>query len=65
MSHSKNTKHEYSLHIIRILLFLFSVSISVAVVPCGVGNTYGMLGEMYTLTAENDTIVTLKVQMDH
>lgn len=44
--------------IIRLLIILFTVSVSVAIVPCGVVNIYGALGEVYssvTIEAEKET----------
>ena len=44
--------------IIRLLIILFTVSISFAIVPCGVVNVYGALGEVYssvTIEAEKET----------
>ena len=43
---------------IRLFILLFSISISVAIVPCGVVNIYGALGEVYssvTIEAEKET----------
>ena len=44
--------------ILRLFILLFSISVSVAIVPCGVVNIYGALGEVYsstTIEAENET----------
>ena len=41
-----------------LFILLFSVSVSVAIVPCGVVNLYGALGEVYssvTIEAEKET----------
>ena len=43
---------------IRLFILLFSISVSVAIVPCGVVNIYGALGEVYssvTIEAEKET----------
>ena len=50
----KNKKH----WIIHLFIMLFIISISVAIVPCGVVNVYGALGEVYssvTVEAEKET----------
>ena len=42
----------------RLFMLLFSISVSVAIVPCGVVNVYGALGEVYTpvtIEAEKET----------
>ena len=42
----------------RLFILLFSISVSVAIVPCGVVNVYGALGEVYssvTIEAEKET----------
>ena len=42
----------------RLCILLFSISVSVAIVPCGVVNVYGALGEVYsstTIEAEKET----------
>ena len=42
----------------RLFILLFSISVSVAIVPCGVVNIYGALGEVYssvTIEAEKET----------
>ena len=39
-----NKKH----WIIHLFIMLFTISISVAIVPCGVVNVYGALGEVYS-----------------
>ena len=44
--------------IIRLFILLFSISVSVAIVPCGGVNIYGTLGEVYssvTIEAEKET----------
>lgn len=49
-----NKKH----WIIHLFIMLFTISISVAIVPCGVVNVYGALGEVYssvTVEAEKET----------
>lgn len=33
-------------YLIRLFIFLFSASVSVAVIPCGITDTYGMFGEI-------------------
>ena len=38
-------KHHW---MIRLFILLFSISISVTIVPCGVVNIYGALGEVYS-----------------
>lgn len=43
---------------IRLFILLFSISVSIAIVPCGVVNVYGALGEVYsstTIEAEKET----------
>ena len=43
---------------LRLFILLFSISVSVAIVPCGVVNVYGTLGEVYssvTIEAEKET----------
>lgn len=43
----------------RLFILSFSISISVAIVPCGVVNVYGVLGEIYSSVAietENETL---------
>ena len=43
---------------IRLFVILFSISVSVAIVPCSVVNVYGALGEVYssvTIEAEKET----------
>lgn len=42
----------------RLFILLFSISVSVAIVPCGVVNVYGALGEVYssiTIEIEKET----------
>ena len=42
----------------RLFILLFSISVSVAIVPCGVVNVYGALGEVYssvTIEVEKET----------
>ena len=42
---------------IRLFIFLFSISVSAAIMPCGVVNIYGALGEVYssvTIEAEKE-----------
>ena len=42
----------------RLFILLFSISVSVAIVPCGVVNVYGALGEVYssiTIETEKET----------
>ena len=42
----------------RLLILLFSISVSVAIMPCGVVNVYGALGEVYssiTIEVEKET----------
>lgn len=43
-----------------LFILLFSISVSVAIVPCGVVNVYGALGEVYssaTIEAERRLIL--------
>lgn len=43
---------------LRLCILLFSISMSVAIVPCGVVNVYGTLGEVYSsviIEAEKET----------
>ena len=43
---------------IRFFILLFSISVSVAIIPCGVVNVYGALGEVYssiTIEVEKET----------
>ena len=43
--------------IIHLFIMLFTMSVSVAIVPCGLVNIYGALGEVYssvTIEAENE-----------
>lgn len=42
----------------RLFIMLFSISVSVAIIPCGIINVYGALGEVYssvTIEAEKET----------
>ena len=39
---------------IRLFIILFSASVSVAVLPCGIINTYGLFGEITSSTIMND-----------
>ncbi len=44
----------------RLFILLFSISVSVAIVPCDVVNIYGALGEVYssvTIEAEKETLL--------
>ena len=44
--------------LLRLFILLFSIAVSVAIVPCGVVNVYGALGEVYssvTIEAEKET----------
>lgn len=43
-----NKKH----WLIRLFIIFFSISVSVAIVPCGIVNVYGSLGEIYSTTIE-------------
>ena len=48
-------KHDWIMHL---LILFFSMSVSVAIVPSGVVNVYGVLGEVYlsvTIEAEKET----------
>lgn len=48
----------------RLFILLFSISVSVAIVPCGVVNIYGALGEVYssvTIEAEKETQLVKEV----
>lgn len=36
--------------LIRLFIILFSASVSVAVIPCGIINTYGLFGEIISST---------------
>ena len=48
----------------RLFILLFSISVSVAIVPCGVVNIYGVLGEVYssvTIEAEKETQLVKEV----
>jgi len=40
--------------LIRLFIILFSVSVSVAVLPCGIINTHGLFGEITSSTITND-----------
>ena len=40
--------------LIRLFIILFFVSISVAVLPCGIINTHGLFGEITSSTITND-----------
>ena len=40
--------------LIRLFIILFSVSVSVAVLPCGIINTYGLFGEITSWTITHD-----------
>lgn len=40
--------------LIRLLIILFSVFVSVAVLPCGIINTHGLFGEITASTVIND-----------
>lgn len=40
--------------IIRLFIILFSISVSVTVLPCGIINTHGLFGEITTSTVTND-----------
>ena len=52
----------------RLFILLFSISVSVAIVPCDVVNIYGALGEVYssvTIEAEKETqLVKAEVSKD-
>ena len=39
---------------IKLFIILFSVSVSVAVLPCGIINTYGLFGEITSSTLTDD-----------
>lgn len=39
---------------IRLFIILFSISVSVAVIPCGIINTHGLFGEIIASTVTND-----------
>ena len=46
--------------IIHLFIMLFTISVSVAIVPCGVVNVYGALGEVYSsvsIEAEKDALL--------
>ena len=48
----------------RLFILLFSISVSAAIVPCGVVNVYGALGEVYssvTIEAEKETQLVKEV----
>ncbi len=38
----------------RLLIFLFTVSVSVTVLPCGIINSYGLFGEITSSTITDD-----------
>lgn len=40
--------------LIRLFIILFSVSVSVAVLPCGIINTHGLFGEITSSTITSD-----------
>lgn len=40
--------------IIRLFIILFSISVSVTVLPCGIINIHGLFGEVTTFTVTND-----------
>ena len=40
--------------LIRLFIILFSVSVSVAALPCGIINTHGLFGEITSSTITND-----------
>lgn len=40
--------------LLRLLLFLFTVSVSVTVIPCGIVNTPGLFGEVRSSTVTED-----------
>lgn len=40
--------------IIRLFIILFSISVYVTVLPCGIINTHGLFGEITTSTVTND-----------
>jgi len=42
------SKHDWMM---RLFILLFSISVSVAIIPCGVVNIYGTLGEVYSSVA--------------
>ena len=42
--------------LIRLFIILFSVSVSVAVLPCGIINTHGLFGEITSSTITNDAV---------
>ena len=49
---------------IRLFILLFSISVSGSIVPCGVVNIYGALGEVYssvTIEAEKETQLVKEV----
>lgn len=39
---------------IRLFIILFSISVSAAVIPCGIINTHGLFGEITASTVTND-----------
>lgn len=40
--------------VVRLFIFLFSVSISVTVLPCGIINTHGLFGEITSSVVTDD-----------
>ncbi|MCI6812884.1 MAG: hypothetical protein SOX11_03405 [Lachnospiraceae bacterium] len=40
--------------LLRLFIILFSASVSVAVLPCGIINTHGLFGEIISSTIAND-----------
>ena len=40
--------------VIRLFLVLFTISVSVAVIPCGIINVHGLFGEIVASTAAED-----------
>lgn len=48
----------------RLFILLFSISISVAIVPCGVVNVYGALGEIYSSVAIENEKETQQVKIE-
>lgn len=51
--------------LIRLLILLFSVSVSVTVLPCGVINTCGLFGEVTSSTVieDNDSVISEECQV--
>ena len=40
--------------IIKLFIILFSISVSITVIPCGLINTYGLFGEIKSTTVTSD-----------